>query len=235
MTSEELKVKDAVEHPCHYQGKHECIEVMRYLFGKDAVKHFCMCNAYKYRFRAGRKDNNSKEQDIAKAEWYEEYLIKLEEESSNELSSKIESLEKQLAELKAQIKAEQELSEQPSRLGVGDVNGLCASTEDNCPSDDERYINVNYYITRDITKADKKDLRERAALRHLRDSLCEGYQFSSDKKNWSVFCVEDTHTYVIRFNTTIKYVGRVYFDTKEHAQQAADWMNKHFKGGERND
>jgi hypothetical protein len=69
-------MNDKVNHPSHYQGKHECIEVMRALFGDEAVKSFCKCNAYKYRFRAGKK--GSAEEDIKKAEWYEDYLILLE-------------------------------------------------------------------------------------------------------------------------------------------------------------
>ena len=44
------------------------------MFGVDAVKHFCACNAYKYRFRA---DKNNGAEDIAKAEWYERKLIEL--------------------------------------------------------------------------------------------------------------------------------------------------------------
>lgn len=67
---------DKVNHPAHYQGKHECIDVMRMMFGDEAVKGFCRCNAYKYRFRAGRKDNA--DEDIEKAEWYEDYLFKME-------------------------------------------------------------------------------------------------------------------------------------------------------------
>lgn len=63
-----------VNHPQHYQGKNECIDVMLAMFGVDAVKHFCMCNAYKYRFRADKKNG---EEDIAKAEWYESKLIEL--------------------------------------------------------------------------------------------------------------------------------------------------------------
>ena len=64
----------SVNHPEHYQGKNECIDVMIAMFGVDAVKHFCMCNAYKYRFRSDKK--NGKE-DIDKAEWYESKLIEL--------------------------------------------------------------------------------------------------------------------------------------------------------------
>lgn len=67
-------VGDAVDHPAHYQGKNECIDVMIAMFGKEAVKHFCMCNAYKYRFRAAAKNGV---EDIAKAEWYETKLIEL--------------------------------------------------------------------------------------------------------------------------------------------------------------
>lgn len=67
-----------VNHPSHYQGKNECIDVMIAMFGVEAVKGFCKCNAYKYRFRAGQKEGNSAEQDIEKAEWYETYLMNLE-------------------------------------------------------------------------------------------------------------------------------------------------------------
>ena len=63
-----------VNHPEHYQGKNECIDVMIAMFGIEAVKHFCMCNAYKYRFRA---DNKNGKEDIEKAEWYESKLIEL--------------------------------------------------------------------------------------------------------------------------------------------------------------
>lgn len=65
---------DNVNHPAHYQGKHECIDEMIALFGVEAVKHFCMCNVYKYRFRAAKK--NGKE-DLDKAVWYIDKLIEL--------------------------------------------------------------------------------------------------------------------------------------------------------------
>ena len=65
---------EAVNHPNHYQGKHECIEVMRHMFGDSAVRAFCKCNAFKYRFRAAMKNGD---EDIKKAEWYEDYLINM--------------------------------------------------------------------------------------------------------------------------------------------------------------
>lgn len=68
-------LKDNVNHPEHYQGKFECIDEMISLFGVEAVKDFCRCNAYKYRFRADRKNGL---EDIKKAEWYMTKLKELE-------------------------------------------------------------------------------------------------------------------------------------------------------------
>lgn len=64
------KNNDQVNHPAHYnvQGRKECIEEMIEKYGPLAVYNFCMCNAYKYSYRAGYKDD--KEQDLKKAEWY---------------------------------------------------------------------------------------------------------------------------------------------------------------------
>ena len=72
--SQEYIEVDNVNHPNHYKGKNECIDVMIAMFGLEAVKHFCICNAYKYRFRADKKNG---EEDIKKAEWYESKLIEL--------------------------------------------------------------------------------------------------------------------------------------------------------------
>lgn len=68
---------DNVNHPAHYQGKHECIDEMISLFGIDAVIGFCKCNVYKYRYRADKKNG---EEDLKKAEWYIDKLIELEKE-----------------------------------------------------------------------------------------------------------------------------------------------------------
>lgn len=67
----------AVDHPKHYQneGGRECIEEMRLIFGDEAVRHFCMLNAYKYRFRSTMKNGA---EDLKKANWYIDYLAKME-------------------------------------------------------------------------------------------------------------------------------------------------------------
>lgn len=73
--------KETVNHPAHYQGKYECIDEMIALFGVEAVKAFCRCNVYKYRYRADRKNG---EEDIKKAEWYMSKLIELEGTNAKE-------------------------------------------------------------------------------------------------------------------------------------------------------
>lgn len=64
---------DIVNHPGHYEtGKFECIEVMQEALGVDAVKDFCICNAFKYLYRHKRKNGL---EDIKKAKWYiDKYL-----------------------------------------------------------------------------------------------------------------------------------------------------------------
>lgn len=71
--------KDSINHPDHYQGgKYECIEVMRAVFGDEAVKTFCLLNAFKYIWRCGKK-HDTPYADIAKALWYLDKHKNLEE------------------------------------------------------------------------------------------------------------------------------------------------------------
>lgn len=64
-----LAGEDNVNHPSHYNREDamECIDEMVLIFGKEAVKNFCLCNAWKYRYRAA--DKNGME-DLKKSDWY---------------------------------------------------------------------------------------------------------------------------------------------------------------------
>ena len=77
---------EQVNHPAHYKknGK-ECIEVMEEQFGPLAVYHFCICNSFKYKWRAGLKEGNSADQDFKKSEWYYNYSKKLVDRYPNQL------------------------------------------------------------------------------------------------------------------------------------------------------
>lgn len=60
---------DPVNHPPHYEtGKFECFDVMREVYGDDAVRDFCLLNAFKYLYRCEHK--GKKTEDVKKAVWY---------------------------------------------------------------------------------------------------------------------------------------------------------------------
>lgn len=68
---------DNVNHPSHYTGRYECIDVMQDVFGNEATDNFCLCNAFKYIWRARKKNGL---EDVKKAVWY---LNKYIEEAEN--------------------------------------------------------------------------------------------------------------------------------------------------------
>ena len=61
--------KEKVNHPSHYNREDamECIDEMIMVFGKEAVRNFCLCNVWKYRYRATDKNG---EEDLKKSDWY---------------------------------------------------------------------------------------------------------------------------------------------------------------------
>ena len=68
---------DMVNHPSHYEtGKFECIDVMEEVFGKEALKNFCICNAFKYLYRCMNK-HSSPVEDVSKARWYINKFLEL--------------------------------------------------------------------------------------------------------------------------------------------------------------
>lgn len=60
---------DNVSRPAHYtrDGAMECIDEMLLVFGAAAVKNFCLLNAWKYRYRATKKNGD---EDMKKSDWY---------------------------------------------------------------------------------------------------------------------------------------------------------------------
>lgn len=71
--SEDAKA-DPVNRPAHYTyGGIECIDAMQAAFGDEAVKDFCLCNAFKYLWRHRQKNGV---EDLKKARWYLNRLIR---------------------------------------------------------------------------------------------------------------------------------------------------------------
>lgn len=67
---------DNVDHPKHYNRSVECIDEMIAVFGVEAVKHFCLCNVWKYRYRASDKNG---QEDLEKSDWYIKKYMELSE------------------------------------------------------------------------------------------------------------------------------------------------------------
>ena len=69
MEIEEKREVDMVNHPTHYnrEGAMETIDEMELIFGTEALMHYCLLNAWKYRARALFKN---KEEDLKKSDWY---------------------------------------------------------------------------------------------------------------------------------------------------------------------
>lgn len=78
-------------NPKHYQrdGAMECWDEMELLFGTEAVMHFAMCNAWKYRYRAADKNGT---EDIAKSDVYMRKYKELSEKSMNKWKSMISNI-----------------------------------------------------------------------------------------------------------------------------------------------
>ena len=69
-------MSDSVNHPKHYtNGVYECIDVMVDVYGKEAVKTFCLLNAFKYLWRTNNKNGS---EDVQKGNWYLEKYLELE-------------------------------------------------------------------------------------------------------------------------------------------------------------
>lgn len=60
---------DMINHPKHYcrEDAMECLDEMRLVFGDDIVAAFCLCNVWKYRYRAASK---GQEEDLKKSDFY---------------------------------------------------------------------------------------------------------------------------------------------------------------------
>lgn len=69
-------MEDKVNHPSHYETDGiQCIDAMIAAQGKEAVKEFCVCNAFKYVWRFRHKNGL---EDLKKARWYLDKRIELE-------------------------------------------------------------------------------------------------------------------------------------------------------------
>ena len=75
-------MSDKITSPTHYVVNGlECFDVMKAIFGVDAVKTFAKLNAFKYLWRSDRKGGR---EDLEKAAQYLKMFMELEEEDDAE-------------------------------------------------------------------------------------------------------------------------------------------------------
>ena len=74
---------ELVDHPAHYNapGRKECIEEMIDIWGAENTALWCEMTAYKYDYRAGTKDGEPDERDMAKRQWYLDKSVELRAEA----------------------------------------------------------------------------------------------------------------------------------------------------------
>jgi hypothetical protein len=84
LEEENEEPSDNVNHPSHYTGKYECIDVMQDVFGDEATNDFCLCNAFKYIWRSRKKNGL---EDVKKAVWYlNKYIEEAEKDGEDEVT-----------------------------------------------------------------------------------------------------------------------------------------------------
>lgn len=154
----------------------------------------------------------------------------------NEIEQRLDALQAEKDKLTAELerlKAEEQSKEvKPWRAASGDIYYGISSNgtpfwgcEDGASLANTRYNNGNYYRTRELAEQDAKELALRGRVRQLRDALCEGYHFVNGGNNFYVFFDVMEKYYFVSVCNVHYMVGTVYFDTKEHAQQACDILN----------
>jgi hypothetical protein len=70
---------DKINQPEHYQGKKECIEIIKDFMTEEQLEGYLTGNIIKYLYRW--KNKNGVE-DLKKANWYLNYLIKRQNEDT---------------------------------------------------------------------------------------------------------------------------------------------------------
>ena len=154
----------------------------------------------------------------------------------NEIEQRLDALQAEKDKLAAeleQLKAEEQSKEvKPWRAdedgryyAIYASGGILELGEDLSVDCDEIFSFGNYYRTRELAELDAKELALRGRVRQLRDALCEGYKFVPQERNFYVFFSHIDKCFHHEWDADAEYIGTIYFDTYEHAQQACDILN----------
>lgn len=85
----------------------------------------------------------------------------------------------------------------------------------------------DYYRTKELAEQDVKEQRLRNRVRQLRDMMCEGYKFNRTTYNYCIYYSLRDKKFDFGERYTF-YIGEIYFDDAEHAEQACNVLNNEF-------
>ena len=149
----------------------------------------------------------------------------------------IEELEKQIANLQEEIRKLKEIKSAESRrmdkdeqyylISIG--GDIIKVIENYTPVDTGLFQFGNYYYSKELAERDLDEKRLRNRIRLFHDTLCEGYQFESNKCNWYIYYSLTEMEYCVSWSSSSKLIGTVYFDTEKHARQVCDILNTESK------
>ena len=154
----------------------------------------------------------------------------------NEIEQLLDALQAEKDKLTAELerlKAEEQSKEvKPWRAEysskyyyVSDGGVIDCHLDDRDECDNILYSRGNYYRTEALAEQDAKELALRGRVRQLRDALCEGYKFVPQERNFYVFFSHIDKCFHHEWDADAEFIGAIYFDTYEHAQQACDILN----------
>lgn len=153
------------------------------------------------------------------------------EERINALQNEINSLKEELNQIQDEIPDypvfdnQQSWAMNPTLELYGCSIAKC-NTNDNDINHDFNLFHEKYFAEEFAKKC-----KFIAMLLHCKQYLCPTYfpNFRNDEENKWVVCYDyASNTFEITCWSTY-WESQVYFDTKENAQKAADWMKEHFK------
>lgn len=160
----------------------------------------------------------------------------------NEIEQRLGALQAEKDKLTAELerlKAEEQSKEvKPWRAEYGskyyyvsDGGVIDCHLDDYDECDNILHSRGNYYRTKALTEQDAKEFALRGHIRQLRDALCEGYKFVPQERNFYVFFYHSDKCFHTEWDADADYIGTIWFDTQEHAQQACDILNAEMRKG----
>lgn len=163
-----------------------------------------------------------------------------------DLERRLEAAEKQNLALLDEIKnLKEKLAEMQDEPEIPDapdfemdekfyyLNSETDDVEDSCHDGDNDTIDFNMFHTEEYAQEFADKCKLIAMTLHCKWYLCPDYvpDFTDDREEKHYVYYDTCAKKYTSDWLTVSMHNDVLFDTKEHAEKAADWLNKHWKEG----